>query len=145
MATRWYREQLPRLEFLGERGAVKWVVLRDPQIDQALKLTLFISGATAGPGSSAQDNAFSVLLVGADGIQQAYGGESSNLSGAGTQEVGLVVNEFSPVLLRMHWMGVVRSFCMVGRCFVMILCQRLPWISSVVFTKCRLILVSAFI
>jgi hypothetical protein len=87
------------LEFLGERGAVKWVVLRDPQIDQALKLTLFISGATAGPGSSAQDNAFSVLLVGADGIQQAYGGESSNLSGAGTQEVGLVVNEFSPVLL----------------------------------------------
>jgi hypothetical protein len=49
------------------------------------------------------------------------------------------------VLLRMHGMGFVRSFPAVRRNFVMMLCRTPPWISSVVFTKFRLRMVSTFI
>jgi len=52
--------------------------------------------------------------------------------------------QFSAVLLRMHWMGVVRLFPGVRKSFAMILCQMLPWTLFAVFIKFQLRMVSTF-
>lgn len=92
MPTRWYREQLPRVEFFRERGATRWIVLRSPWVDQATRMTVTIAGRIDGT----QDTGYEVDFRGADGIQQPDADvSSSNLNSAGTQEVGMVLNEYA--------------------------------------------------